>query len=405
MRQTIIPLVSGIILLLIAFTPIIAADLPPFPGLPNEVWGTVTKQDGSPAPDGTILTAVVDNETYYTTIIHGAFGYNESGSNNPPFFIEDPENDNNGKIIQFFIGLQNLSHPLVFENGASTHLDLIVPGSGGTQGGGGTSEGTGNSSSGVGPHADAGGPYSGTIYRPVQIDGSGSSDADGRIVSYRWDLGDNATSTNRTLNHTYHTIGRYTVTLNVTDNSGFSDVDSAVVSITNDSDGDGWSDQEEARYGTNPLDNTSFPLDSDGDHIPDIIDPDNDNDGITNVEERFLGTDPLNASDTTTLVYQNRMFIFLDTNKDGRPDIFYNRSANITTPLTPIDNEGDLSVDVNNDGVGEYVYNAKAGTIALSPARAVEPLNPLLTLALVGMIIGVVLISVIIVRRFGGTKK
>jgi hypothetical protein len=37
-------------------------------------------------------------------------------------------------------------------------------------------------------------------------------------------------------------------------------------------------------------------LDTDGDGIPDSIDPDDDNDGMTDVDEAIAGTDPLDAS-------------------------------------------------------------------------------------------------------------
>ena len=38
------------------------------------------------------------------------------------------------------------------------------------------------------PAADAGGPYVGVEGSPVALDGSGSTDADNDIVSYEWDL-------------------------------------------------------------------------------------------------------------------------------------------------------------------------------------------------------------------------
>ena len=49
------------------------------------------------------------------------------------------------------------------------------------------------------------------------FDGSGSSDSDGSIVSYAWDFGDGATSTQAIDTHTYATPGDITVTLTVTD--------------------------------------------------------------------------------------------------------------------------------------------------------------------------------------------
>ena len=54
----------------------------------------------------------------------------------------------------------------------------------------------------------------------VYFDGSGSTDKDGTIVSYRWDFGDGSTGTGETTTHQYSRAGTYTVTLEVTDDSG-----------------------------------------------------------------------------------------------------------------------------------------------------------------------------------------
>lgn len=53
------------------------------------------------------------------------------------------------------------------------------------------------------------------------FDGTGSSDADGTVVSYDWDFGDNTPhSTAAKPTHGYASAGTYTVTLKVTDNQG-----------------------------------------------------------------------------------------------------------------------------------------------------------------------------------------
>ncbi|NNF17271.1 MAG: PKD domain-containing protein, partial [Gammaproteobacteria bacterium] len=54
----------------------------------------------------------------------------------------------------------------------------------------------------------------------VRFDASGSTDSDGDIVAYQWDVGDGATSGDALFTHTYTTPGTYTVVLHVTDNSG-----------------------------------------------------------------------------------------------------------------------------------------------------------------------------------------
>lgn len=55
----------------------------------------------------------------------------------------------------------------------------------------------------------------------VSFDGSCSSDPDGSVVSYSWNFGDGATDSGPTAYHTYWSPGFYTVTLTVTDNSGY----------------------------------------------------------------------------------------------------------------------------------------------------------------------------------------
>lgn len=53
-----------------------------------------------------------------------------------------------------------------------------------------------------------------------RLDGSGSSDPDGQIVSYAWDLGDGATRSGEVIEYCYAEAGTYTVTLTVTDEGG-----------------------------------------------------------------------------------------------------------------------------------------------------------------------------------------
>jgi len=54
----------------------------------------------------------------------------------------------------------------------------------------------------------------------VQMDGRGSSDSDGQIVSYLWTFGDGASGQGAVVQYVYQNVGTYTVTLTVTDNRG-----------------------------------------------------------------------------------------------------------------------------------------------------------------------------------------
>lgn len=57
----------------------------------------------------------------------------------------------------------------------------------------------------------------------VTVDGSGSSDPDGSVVSYQWEFGDGAKASGAKQSHTYAAAGTYSVALTVTDNAGATD--------------------------------------------------------------------------------------------------------------------------------------------------------------------------------------
>ena len=82
------------------------------------------------------------------------------------------------------------------------------------------------------PIADANGPYAGTIGAALTLDGSGSSDLDGTVVSYDWDFGDGTTGDGIAPDHTYADVGLFTVTLTVTDDAGLTDTTTTVADIT-----------------------------------------------------------------------------------------------------------------------------------------------------------------------------
>ncbi len=64
------------------------------------------------------------------------------------------------------------------------------------------------------------------------FDGSSSSDPDGSISSYGWDLGDGNQATGPTPSHTFASAGTYPVTLTVTDNQGASSSITHSVTVT-----------------------------------------------------------------------------------------------------------------------------------------------------------------------------
>ncbi|MBN1154304.1 PKD domain-containing protein [candidate division KSB1 bacterium] len=53
----------------------------------------------------------------------------------------------------------------------------------------------------------------------VTLDGSSSSDQDGRLINYEWDFGDGASASDAIITHRFASAGTYRTTLRVTDNS------------------------------------------------------------------------------------------------------------------------------------------------------------------------------------------
>jgi autotransporter-associated beta strand protein len=76
-------------------------------------------------------------------------------------------------------------------------------------------------------------PTNGVTDLAVAFDGSSSTDADGTILKFAWDFGDGGAAEGSSLaSHTYTVPGRYTVTLTVTDNDGYTAATSAAVAAS-----------------------------------------------------------------------------------------------------------------------------------------------------------------------------
>ncbi|MBS3777786.1 MAG: tandem-95 repeat protein [Candidatus Thermoplasmatota archaeon] len=90
------------------------------------------------------------------------------------------------------------------------------------------------------PIANAGGPYFGGFHDDITLDGSGSSDVDGEIVLYEWDLDndgffDDATGVNPVVSVDYYwsSIGTFPIKLRVTDDCDATDLDATTIDISN----------------------------------------------------------------------------------------------------------------------------------------------------------------------------
>ena len=83
------------------------------------------------------------------------------------------------------------------------------------------------------PTANAGGPYAGVRGQLIVLDGTGSGDPDGDVLTYQWDFGDGTTDTAMSPSHAYSDLGSHTVTLVVSDGMASSAPATALVTIRN----------------------------------------------------------------------------------------------------------------------------------------------------------------------------
>jgi PKD repeat protein len=66
----------------------------------------------------------------------------------------------------------------------------------------------------------------------VALDGSGSTDADGTVEDWAWELGDGATADGPSVTHAYAAPGTYTVRLTVTDDAGATATTTTTVEVS-----------------------------------------------------------------------------------------------------------------------------------------------------------------------------
>lgn len=129
------------LVLMLALTPLVAANTPPQP--PHRFFGDITI-NGQDAPIGTQITARVGGTSYGSGIVQtaGQYGYD------PIFYVEAAdETDFSGRTIAFYVNGEFASSYAPYEHGQSTLLNLSITreeetntggsSSGGSSGGGG----------------------------------------------------------------------------------------------------------------------------------------------------------------------------------------------------------------------------------------------------------------------------
>ncbi|RLF42245.1 MAG: hypothetical protein DRN18_02660, partial [Thermoplasmata archaeon] len=238
-------------------------------------------------------------------------------------------------------------------------------------------------------------PDSAVVNQTITLDASQSRDPDGNIANYTWQFGDGSTAYGVIVTHSYSEPGNYTITLTVIDNDGLSNSTSKQIEIQPDSDSDGWSDQEEQTYGTDPYNASSYPQDTDKDRLPDTVDPDDDNDGLIDTLEQEIGSPQDSANEYAEPVIDGKTTYLVDTDNDSIYDIFYDPETSTKTNVEQ-NEEGKYLIDSDGDGEWDYIYDPVAGSIIPKEEEIPPSYEPsTITLLIVAAILIVAFVGIV----------
>lgn len=143
---------------------------------------------------------------------------------NPWLYVTDTASPDTTNIEQIHIAYKDMASTGATGNMTVTYQNSQASNAGGIQ-------------VGITPGAPANSPPTAAfthdqIWLHVEVDGTGSTDADGTISSYSWDWGDGSTdTTGSTSDHDYAGPGTYTITLTVTDDDSATDTQEHDVTV------------------------------------------------------------------------------------------------------------------------------------------------------------------------------
>jgi PKD repeat protein len=277
------------------------------------------------------------------------------------------------------------------------------------------------------PTADgsAGEPYVKLLGQEIRFNGSKSYDSDGTIVSYHWTFGDGTTADGMIVTHNYTSIGKYSVTLTVTDNDGANDTYEtrgksrlpnqpplaptltgsetghtdetyALHLVTTDFNGDNiryfvsWGD---GTHNTTSLLNnneaTSIPHHwaTWGFYTMQAYAEDNYANATSNISKLVVAVDVLHVGTKGYLI---------DTDSNGEYDAFFSNSTQTQTTAQR-QQTGVYLIDTNGDGKLDYQYDPSTNAYREYP----ESLPPNYTMLLIGLVVVILVVLIIgfLVRR------
>jgi subtilisin family serine protease/PKD repeat protein len=212
----------------------------------------------------------------------------------------------------------------------------------------------------------------------VQADGSGSMDPDGSIQSYSWDMGDGTSLSGEVVEHSYSSLGNYSVQLTVEDSDTNQAIDTETVSVrdlqdpeavftVNDTSLEASIDAVEfdSSQSSDNLDISNYLWDFDGDGSYDL----NTSDTVVENSYSTVGTRTveLNVLDTSGNSATTTMDIDVE---DTTPP-----EASITANSTGLNIDEDVELDASSssDNTGIATYNWRLnGTVIDSSETFVE---------------------------------
>jgi hypothetical protein len=180
---------------------------------------------------------------------------------------------------------------------------------------------------------------------------------------------------------------------NDTDEDGYGDA------CDEDDDNDGWNDDIENSYKTDPCDPEDYPVDTDGDGVPDDDSPDgkykgdidDDNDGLPDKVEEFIDTNPKNKTANVDVVISSGIHYLVDTNNSGAYNVFYNSATSLATNLTRT-KDREYLIDYDGDTIVDYIYYPDRDEV--KPYYVAKPPAIIPLVVIVFSILGIVIILI-----------